>query len=107
MAIHRLAAGPTARANLASFAQPAGPAAKRPSYFRGAKGDYTVVMELDDEVCLCFHVTKRKLVNFLRVERPRLLEFTFADWEICLGGMEMAQREKLTFVYDADGSMAS
>lgn len=28
-------------------------------------------MELDDEVCLCFHVTKRKLVNFLRIERPR------------------------------------
>lgn len=28
-------------------------------------------MQLDDEVCLCFHVTKRKLVNFLRIERPR------------------------------------
>jgi len=28
-------------------------------------------MDLDDEVCLCFHVTKRKLVNFLRVEKPR------------------------------------
>ncbi|HEX4128414.1 MAG TPA: (2Fe-2S)-binding protein [Pirellulales bacterium] len=28
-------------------------------------------MQLDDEVCLCFHVTKRKLLNFLRVERPR------------------------------------
>ena len=28
-------------------------------------------MELDDEVCLCFHVTKRKLLNFLRIERPR------------------------------------
>lgn len=28
-------------------------------------------MELDDEVCLCFHVSKRKLLNFLRVERPR------------------------------------
>jgi bacterioferritin-associated ferredoxin len=28
-------------------------------------------MELDDEVCLCFHVTKRKLVNFLRIEKPR------------------------------------
>lgn len=28
-------------------------------------------MELDDELCLCFHVTKRKVVNFLRVERPR------------------------------------
>ncbi|MEX0714819.1 MAG: (2Fe-2S)-binding protein [Pirellulales bacterium] len=28
-------------------------------------------MELDDEICLCFHVSKRKIVNFLRVERPR------------------------------------
>ena len=28
-------------------------------------------MELDDELCLCFHVTKRKVVNFIRVEQPR------------------------------------
>jgi NAD(P)H-nitrite reductase large subunit len=28
-------------------------------------------MELDDELCLCFHVTKRKVVNFLRIERPQ------------------------------------
>jgi NAD(P)H-nitrite reductase large subunit len=28
-------------------------------------------MELDDELCLCFHVTKRKVLNYLRVERPR------------------------------------
>ena len=28
-------------------------------------------MQLDDEVCLCFHVTKRKLQNFLRIEKPR------------------------------------
>jgi bacterioferritin-associated ferredoxin len=28
-------------------------------------------MELDDELCLCFHVTKRKVVNFIRVEKPR------------------------------------
>ncbi len=27
-------------------------------------------MELDDELCLCFHVTKRKVVNYLRVEKP-------------------------------------
>ena len=25
----------------------------------------------DDELCLCFHVTKRKVVNFLQVEKPR------------------------------------
>ncbi len=28
-------------------------------------------MEPDDELCLCFHVTQRKVANFLRVERPR------------------------------------
>ena len=27
--------------------------------------------QLDDELCLCFHVTKRKVVNYLRIERPR------------------------------------
>lgn len=28
-------------------------------------------MDLEDEICLCFHVTKRKIINFLRVEKPR------------------------------------
>ncbi|MFM8251138.1 MAG: bacterioferritin-associated ferredoxin [Planctomycetota bacterium] len=28
-------------------------------------------MNLDDELCLCFHVTQRKVINFLRVEKPR------------------------------------
>jgi NAD(P)H-nitrite reductase large subunit len=28
-------------------------------------------MELDDELCLCFHVTTRKVIGFLRVERPQ------------------------------------
>lgn len=28
-------------------------------------------MELDEELCLCFHVSKRKVVNFIRVERPQ------------------------------------
>lgn len=27
-------------------------------------------MNLDDEVCLCFHVSKRKVLAFLRVEQP-------------------------------------
>lgn len=27
-------------------------------------------MELDDELCLCFHVSKRKVINFVRVEKP-------------------------------------
>ena len=28
-------------------------------------------MELDDQVCLCFRVTKRKLINFIRIENVR------------------------------------
>lgn len=29
-------------------------------------------MELDDPVCYCFHVSKRKVLNFLRLHRPRV-----------------------------------
>jgi len=28
-------------------------------------------MNLDDKLCYCFHVTKRKIVNFIRRERPK------------------------------------
>lgn len=28
-------------------------------------------MDLDDPVCLCFHVSKRKLLNFLRIVEPQ------------------------------------
>jgi NAD(P)H-nitrite reductase large subunit len=28
-------------------------------------------VELDDELCLCFHVTRRKVINYLRVEKPK------------------------------------
>ncbi|MFK7770214.1 MAG: bacterioferritin-associated ferredoxin [Mariniblastus sp.] len=28
-------------------------------------------MNPEDPVCLCFHVTRRKVVNFIRVEKPR------------------------------------
>ena len=28
-------------------------------------------MELDDKLCLCFHVTKRKVVNYIRTEKPK------------------------------------
>ncbi len=27
-------------------------------------------MQPDDEVCLCFHVTRRKLENWIRLQRP-------------------------------------
>jgi len=29
-------------------------------------------MDLDDELCLCFHVSKRKVINYLRVHRPKV-----------------------------------
>lgn len=29
-------------------------------------------MHDDDELCLCFHVTKRKVVQYIRAERPRV-----------------------------------
>ena len=28
-------------------------------------------MDEADELCLCFHVTKRKVVNWIRVEKPK------------------------------------
>jgi bacterioferritin-associated ferredoxin len=28
-------------------------------------------VKLDDKVCYCFHVTKRKILNFIRITRPR------------------------------------
>jgi NAD(P)H-nitrite reductase large subunit len=28
-------------------------------------------LELDDTICYCFHVSKRKIVNFIRVHRPK------------------------------------
>lgn len=29
-------------------------------------------MELDDKICYCFHVSKRKIVNFIRIHKPRV-----------------------------------
>jgi len=28
-------------------------------------------MEPDDKLCLCFHVTQRKVQNYIRIEKPR------------------------------------
>lgn len=28
-------------------------------------------MQPDDELCLCFHITRRKIENFLRIEQPQ------------------------------------
>ena len=29
-------------------------------------------MELDDPVCYCFHISKRKVLNFIRLTEPRV-----------------------------------
>jgi NAD(P)H-nitrite reductase large subunit len=29
-------------------------------------------MELDDHVCLCFRVSQRKLLNYIRTQKPRV-----------------------------------
>lgn len=29
-------------------------------------------MDPDDELCLCFHVSRRKLVNFVRIHQPKV-----------------------------------
>jgi NAD(P)H-nitrite reductase large subunit len=29
-------------------------------------------MDLDAKVCYCFHVTRRKLLNYIRIEQPRV-----------------------------------
>ncbi len=29
-------------------------------------------MDPDDELCLCFHVSRRKLVNFVRIYQPKV-----------------------------------
>lgn len=29
-------------------------------------------MELDDTICYCFHISKRKIVNYLRVHKPKV-----------------------------------
>jgi NAD(P)H-nitrite reductase large subunit len=29
-------------------------------------------MNLDDKICYCFHITRRKLVNFMRQTQPRV-----------------------------------
>ena len=28
-------------------------------------------MSVDREICLCFHVSKRKVMNYIRIEKPR------------------------------------
>ena len=28
-------------------------------------------MDLDQELCLCFHVTRRMVINYIRIEKPR------------------------------------
>ena len=36
---------------------------------------------LDQKVCLCFHVSRRKLLNYLRIEKP-LMSYDQVLWAI-------------------------
>jgi bacterioferritin-associated ferredoxin len=36
-----------------------------------AKTKLEFTVKLDDKVCYCFHISKRKIVNHLRIHRPR------------------------------------
>lgn len=29
-------------------------------------------MDLDDTICYCFHISKRKILNYIRVHKPRV-----------------------------------
>jgi len=29
-------------------------------------------MELDDEICYCFHISQRKILNYIRVQQPKV-----------------------------------
>ena len=29
-------------------------------------------MDLDDKICYCFHISKRKVLNFIRIHEPRV-----------------------------------
>src|SRR5262249_51137364 len=62
-----------------------GPARERRSDFRSATGvrydgcrpaapflPGKTTMDLDAKICYCFHVTRRKLANFVRIERPKV-----------------------------------
>jgi NAD(P)H-nitrite reductase large subunit len=40
-----------------------------PSYNELRTGD--IVVEIDDTICYCFHISKRKIFNFLRIHQPR------------------------------------
>ena len=55
-------------------------------------------MELDDELCLCFHVSKRKVVNYLRIHQPRVPS-QLAD----CGGAAHARCERRRLVSEVDG----
>src|SRR5207249_6622733 len=47
---------------------------RRSTRFRRLLGwrEREAAMDLDAKVCLCFRVTRRKLLNFIRVEHPRV-----------------------------------
>jgi len=57
-------------------------------------------MELDDELCLCFHVTQRKVINYLRIERPKHVAQLSECYGAGTGGSAM-RRQAFTVVTNA------
>lgn len=65
-------------------------------------------MELDDTICYCFHISKRKIVNYLRVHKPKVasqLSFcggagTGCGW--CVPYLKRYFEESRTGTSDAD-----
>ena len=44
-------------------------------------------MDLDDTVCYCFHVSKRKIVNYIRIHEPKVAsQISECDREACAAG---------------------
>ncbi len=42
-----------------------------------------LLLDLDDTICYCFHVPKRKIVNFIRITQPRRASHD-TDWGVAL-----------------------
>lgn len=65
-------------------------------------------MDPDDNVCLCFHVSKRKIVNFCKRERPQFASLiseclsagTGCGW--CVPFLKCLHEQSLAGVEDPD-----
>ena len=65
-------------------------------------------MQIDDTICYCFHVSKRKIVNYLRVHGPRRA----SELSQCGGagtgcGWCVAYLKRYFAEYEADGRVGT